>query len=108
LSTPKSKPPEAILARIAGAMMRGAFALPRPVQRLLAGRPVEADGQRLAPAVVVHRRATRRRCQSRIVLGVTSMPSRRAGGSRSASAAMTARSGHVNRGRPTWRCNTAS
>jgi hypothetical protein len=53
------------------------------------------------------RRATRRQCQPRIVPGVTSMSSRRAGGSRSASAAMIARSAHVNRGRPTWRCNAA-
>jgi hypothetical protein len=44
------------------------------------------------------------------------MPSRPAGGSRnasasasaSASATMTARSGHVNRGRPTCRFNTAN
>jgi len=36
--------------------------------------------------VNVHRQVTRRRCQPRIVPGVTSMPSRRTGGSRNASA----------------------
>jgi acetyl esterase len=42
-------PPASIRARIGSAVLRTAFALPRPVRRLLAGRPVEADGQRLAP-----------------------------------------------------------
>ncbi|MER7246976.1 alpha/beta hydrolase [Kribbella sp. NPDC000426] len=43
MSTPMSKPP-----RLKTAALRAAFALPRPVQRILAGRPVVLDGQRLA------------------------------------------------------------
>jgi hypothetical protein len=58
-------------------------------------------------ALVVHR-VTKRRCQRRIVAGVTSIPTRRGRGSHTASAAITARSVHNNRGRPTWRCKTAS
>jgi len=59
-------------------------------------------------ALVVHPRVTKRRCQRRIVAGVTSIPTRRGRGSHTASAAITARSVHNNRGRPTWRCRTAS
>ena len=39
----KMIPPEA-----AGAVLRAVFALPRPVRRLIAGRPVRRDGQELA------------------------------------------------------------
>jgi len=35
-------------ARFRGAVLRAVFALPRPLRRLLAGRPVELDGQQLA------------------------------------------------------------
>jgi hypothetical protein len=59
-------------------------------------------------AVVVNRRATRRRCHPRIVPGLTSMLSRRVGGSRSVRASMIARSAYVNRGRRTLRCTAAS
>ena len=59
-------------------------------------------------SVVVHRRATRRRCQHRMVPGVTSIPTSRAGGSRNANTTIIARSAQVNRGRPTWRRGTVS
>ena len=38
---------EKIPAPVAGAFLRGVFGLPRPVRRLVAGRPVHLDGQRL-------------------------------------------------------------
>src|SRR3954471_211564 len=36
------------LLRIKSAVLRGTFALPRPVRRLIAGRPIRQDGQQLA------------------------------------------------------------
>jgi acetyl esterase len=46
--TPLSAQREAIRARIEGAALRAVFALPRPVRRSIAGRPLVVDGQTLA------------------------------------------------------------